>query len=625
MEQRQCEQTDAGPDTGFVWNVEPIQVALTEADAHRAGDDGTAYQVCTEVGRRMILAQFRFNSWVLRRVEKVQFASDRRIARSSSIELRVPDEAPVVAVEGREPQWLIPLTVMRRRTLVNLDLRTEDGEGISLLGLRFTQKLDEAMLRAAARLARPEATDHTAIDEFVHAVVSGEWEEVQGRLTVYDAWRKHRGAVEDESRPFAPYFANVTFRAALERMWHNFTLYVLLPVSCGRHRTLRLAFEERVEWSYQSPVLNPEDDRPRGRQVWNYLPMARRHRALSGPLHYFGLRSTRIRFLTPSAENCASYHFEFVAPTGLWVTSAAFVGGRPNLDAKGVTPWDSVTSTGHSVGLHAVEVPNGSLCRAQVHLRVPSRGWLSTLTVSCWAAVFALLTVAWHAQLFGTEGQWSTNQITNIVLLLVTVCAGGSTYVAQHPAGDVAARMLTGPRLGGALVLTLPAVAAVFLVYLGESGSAVHVPDWMPGFVDRVLPDTITRHNLVAGLLVLTGIGAVLALLVLVAWVSSIVDERLSGRISPWDMTTVDEGSAGGRSGRRAPIDTSTMDYHQLVKALHLSKRAVGVYSAEGWHERYGWDDERQQAALDLLEAPGSGDNPTGCRCGEVRVHADRA
>jgi hypothetical protein len=616
--QQQCEQEAVVPDDAFLWDVEPIRVALDEAGARRAGArQGTNYRACTEVGRRMLLAQFRFSSWVLRRVEKVRFASDRRIARSSSIELRVPDEAPVVTGADGEPHWLIPLTVMRRRTLVNLDLRNEDDEGISLLGLRFTQKLDEAMLRAAARLARPGAVDHTEIDRFVHVVVTGTWQEVQQQLDVYDDWRRHRGAVADGSRPYAPYFANTTFRAALERMWHNFTLYVMLPVSRGRHRTLRLAFEERVEWRYQSPDLRREENRPGRRQVWNYRPIAKRHRAWSGPLHYFGLRSTRIRFLTPSAENCASYHFEFFAPTGLWVTSAAFVGGRPNVDATGETPWDSVRSPGHSVGLHAVEVPNGSLCRAQVHLRVPSRGWLSTLTVSCWAAVLALLTVAWHAQLYGTEGQWTTDQVTNIVLLLVTVCAGGSTYVAQHPAGDVAARMLTGPRLGGALVLTLPAVAAVFLVYLGESESDVHVPGWMPGVVDRVLPDTITRHNLVGGLLVLSGIGAVLALLVLVAWVSSIIDERRSGANSPWDMTTVDEDVPTGRE--RAPIDGSTLGFHQLVERLELGKRAVGVYSAEGWHERYGWDDERQKDALRLLGA--TGDNPTGCACREARSH----
>lgn len=40
-------------------------------------------------------------------------------------------------------------------------------------------------------------------------------------------------------------FGDLVFRATLECLRHNFTLYVALPVRLGRHRVLRLAFEER--------------------------------------------------------------------------------------------------------------------------------------------------------------------------------------------------------------------------------------------------------------------------------------------------------------------------------------------------------------------------------------------
>ena len=64
-------------------------------------------------------------------LEKVQFNSDRRVARTSAIELKIPQEAPVLVTEDLEPHWLVPLSVMRRKTLVNLDLKDEEGRSIS--------------------------------------------------------------------------------------------------------------------------------------------------------------------------------------------------------------------------------------------------------------------------------------------------------------------------------------------------------------------------------------------------------------------------------------------------------------------------------------------------------------
>jgi hypothetical protein len=419
-----------------------------------------------------------------------------------------------------------------------------------------------------------------------------------------------------------------------------------LPVDLGRHRVLRLAFEERVEWRYQLPHLEPENhghqERPDSAHTWEYRPLETSFWLKHWFYQFMGWQPTRIRFLAPSAENCASYHFEFTAPEGVWVTSAAFVAGRPNLEDEGATPWDSVTSTGHSAGLHVVEVPNGSLCRAQINLRVPSRGWLSTLTVSCWAVVVVLAAAAWHARLLGTPGQWTPTQVTNIVLLLVTVCGGASTYVAQHSAGDVAARMLSGLRILGVVVLSLPAVAAVSLVFLrdhsagsgssGEGGALIATPAWMTQLLPSWLLDLpnsfLVRDLLVAWLLTLTGLGFVAALAVTTALISSRVDERRSGRDSPWDMTTVQQSPTSPRQrkarGRKRPIPGEEMSFHDLLTELHLNKKAIGVYSAEGWHERYGWDDRAQQRALKKLDPHGGADarNPTACRCQQVRDHS---
>lgn len=637
----------------FVWNVEPIEIALEAARVRREQatedrpedrpEEPKPFVVCTEVGRRLLLMHFAMSGWVLRRVEKVQFVSDRRISRNSTIEFRVPPEAPVISVPNTEPRWLIPLSVMRRHTLVNLDLRAEDSMGMSLLGLRFTQMLDESLLRAAARLACPDVGDHAEIDEFIGDTISGAWHEVQARWNQYEEWRRVRGTDAAAKMSLDCYFADDTFRATLERLWHNFTLYVTVPVKDMRHRMLRLGFEERVDWRDQRPNLatesqpetqsesqpesqsrsesqpqTPSESQPAGEdRVRVYQPdndqgsPASRRRAwtVSELRRFFGWRSTGIRFLVPSAENCASYHFEFTAPAGLWVTKAAFVGGRPNLrDTPSVTSWDAVETAEHSLGLHAVEVPNGSLCRAQVYLRVPTRGWLSTLVVSCWAAVISLAVVTWHARLYGHDGEWRTDQVTNMVLLFVTVSAGAATYVAQHPAGAVTARMVTGLRLCGAAAIAMPAVAAVFLTTLKEQQTTSPASVIAAG----------TRHYILGGLIAMLGLALLCALAVTRAWLGSRADERHVGRMSPWDMTTVRPGNGDQQQGTetgQAPLEGHTMSFVELTDEFKFDEPAVGVYSAEGWHERYSWSNSAQKTALTKLSGEPPTTNPTGCGC----------
>jgi hypothetical protein len=580
----------------LVWEAEPITFALAQADARRTGDVAAVQQpFCAEVGRRLLRAQFAFSSWVLRRVEKVEFVSDRRVSRSSSIELTVPEDAPVLMSEDGTEHWLVPLSVMRRRTLVKLDLRDEEGRSISMLGLRFTQKLDEATLRAAALLADGTPRDGRLPDElekYIRDVVSGNWKEVKSTKDRFTSIRR------DKSDVRRAYLRDELFAAALERTWHNFTLYVALPVAMGRHRLIRLAFEERVLWKLQKPSLTGDDDNT----VRKYEPLRDFSEQGAAWRARLGLEPTRIRFLTPSAENCSSYHFEFSAPRGLGLSSLALLAGRPNRPrersaAKPKPSWDLVDNPGHSGGLHAVEVPNGSLARAQVELRIASRGWLSTLMVSCWAIVLVMLSVLWHVHKLGHHHQWTTDQVTNIVLLLVTVTAGAATYVAQHHTVDVAARMVTYLRGVGTVAITIPAVAATMLVYL-RNPAAKGAKPW-----------------LFLGLGSLSFLSAVAAVLLTWVWLSIRADESdLGGQPSPWDMTRLDRAAS--------PLTLHEDTFDEVARVLEFDRPAVGVASAEGWHEVYGWSNDLQSTAVQKLSGAGRRrENATRCGCHQVLHH----
>ena len=273
---------------------------------------------------------------------------------------------------------------------------------------------------------------------------------------------------------------------------------------------------------------------------------------------------------------------------------AALLAGRPNDQGDQSTTkasWDQVVIPGQAVGLHAVEIPNGSLCRAQVDLWIPRRGWLSTLLASVVAITAVMASVAYHAHRFGEPEQWTVAQVTNIVLLLVTVTAGAATYVAQHHAGDVVSRMVSGLRFLGTAALVIPSMAVILLVYLRD------------GLADD------TYRPLIMGLLVILTLLCVIAAFSLArAWQLTRRDEQRRGRPSPWDRSRIDAPVVrppargwgrfrmfAGPGGRRTtdevpdePLELQDASFDSLVGELGFGERAIGVASAEGWHEVYG-------------------------------------
>src|ERR687889_476807 len=116
------------------WVLDPTKLALDASKIRReAVPPKPPSAFCLEVGRRLLLAELEFSDWVLRRVEKVEFQQDRSVLRRIAIDLRVRDDAPVF-VDPDDPSaceyWLVPISMMRRRAPVNLDLRGEEGPPI---------------------------------------------------------------------------------------------------------------------------------------------------------------------------------------------------------------------------------------------------------------------------------------------------------------------------------------------------------------------------------------------------------------------------------------------------------------------------------------------------------------
>jgi hypothetical protein len=546
------------PLQGMRWQVDPTIWALDESRWKLPAELPHAF--CVEVGRRLLLAQLEYSEWVLRRVEKVHFERDRSVTRDISIDLSVHHEAPVfIDADGNE-QYLVPLSIMRRRTLVNLDLSDEDSKSLTMPGIRLTQQLDQSILLAAAATDSVLRTLHwPGVMGFVRTVVAGTYREVIEALANFDRFTETSGDLF-----LVPLRENSLFCATLDRFRKNFTLYVFTDKRLGRQRLLRMKFDEPMEWSFQKPALESNDDGSR----WTYEsrhenPWHERTRILAA----LGLQPTRIRFQTPSAENAASYHFEFTAPPGVRIVRATLLAGRPNNPVRHVST-DHIVGHSPTIALHAVEIPNGSLCRAQVDLRIPARGWLTTVVATSLAIAVMLTSVAVE---YWSRLSWGPEEITNVVLVLVTGSAASVALVAQQEFKGVAARMVTPVRTIGVIVTVLPIIVAILLVY---------------SRLER-LPLIFPSERWI--LLSIALFSGVLACINLAAWVGSLWDDhRRVTEESPWDMTN--------DKPREPPTNFSVE-----LEGYGFDSPAIGVRSSEGWHEIYDWLDTRQRDAVTAI------------------------
>jgi hypothetical protein len=551
------------------WGMDPTRLAL---DLSIDRGEALPKPFCSEVGRRLLLAELQFSRWILRRVEKIDLSQDRSVSRRIALELSVRDDAPEFEVEGSERRCLVPLSLMRRRTLVNLELRDEAGHPLFLPGLRLTQQLDQSVMLAAAATVSPSLAEDDEVAQFVQMAVAGELAQVRWAYRAFD--RAERG-------PLLELRQDSLFRYAANRFRYNFSLYTFLPAPENKHslhQLVTLGFSEPLAWKYRVPTIKAESGFP---DCSLYSPGEYTRLTPSRVLAAIGLKPIRVRFQVPGAENAASYHVEIASPPGLQIIEATLLAGRPN-DPNHSVSEDRVVGHTPVVGLHAVEVPSGSLCRVQVRLGVPAGGWLAAVWASSLAVSGVLASVAYH---WHQANVLNSNQTTNVVLILVTAAAAAATLVAQRDNGGVAARFVSGLRALGTVSTVLPLIAAALLTY-ADLGSNAQVP----------LKETVR-----AELWTLTGVGLLIAVIFTTVILKSFAAQYHEViRESPWDQSepaSADEGEL-----EKDPPQPSRPEFHERLGRYGFGRPAVSVRSAEGWHDRYEWTGPQQDAAVRRLE-----------------------
>lgn len=208
----------------------------------------------------------------------MSFRDDRSVVRRVTVEFHVPEQAPVFRGDDGQAYRLVPLSVMRRKTLVNFEHRVS----------------------------------HPEIGALVHQVVSGSQEQL---AAAYESLT--RGAAAPVVLDLADH---CMFRAILDRLADNFVLWVMIPAGAPRRRLLTFSCDEPLHLRYREPGFQGKQYRL-GEMLGFWRP----------PVwtSALGLTATRIEFPVPAAENTDSFHFEIDAPKGVQITEASLLAGRP--------------------------------------------------------------------------------------------------------------------------------------------------------------------------------------------------------------------------------------------------------------------------------------------------------
>jgi hypothetical protein len=243
---------------------------------------------CRECGLRTLIVLMNSAKWVMRRVERVSFHDDRTVARRVSMDFVIPGQAPRYRVPGGGMVCLLPLTVMRRKTLVNFGLTDANGQALSLVSLRHNQALTEQMILALAEVT-PHVSPTAEIEEFANAIAFG----AQARLMAAFGAAHRNQAGPDVRRLLEDRGAE----RLLRRLANNFLLLVTIDVDGPMRRIVRFEYDEPLTLTYKKSGYDSDlkEYRSEPRPLVKWHP-----RRLAASL---GLIPTVVRFPTPAAEN----------------------------------------------------------------------------------------------------------------------------------------------------------------------------------------------------------------------------------------------------------------------------------------------------------------------------------
>ncbi len=309
------------------------------------------------------------HEWVHRRVESITFLDENRIRRRVSVDFTLPDlprELVRTTRIGGKPGAYVPLTLLRKRTVVNFDLHDEEGRSLPLLSRRHNNAVGATMLclLAEALLARPLPED---LERDLRSIAT------QGPDAAGEAFRSLRdpwpGCQSSDER--ARLVEEPRMMTVAEDLTNNFLLLVPIAADPEARRVIKFSYEERP---------GSEIDR----SLWRSLPET--------------MNWSDVPLLLPASSLGAagSYHVEIEVPDELEVAAVSGIDLRQGL----ALPSETTQSGSQDYrGLRRVHLHYSGLSRwtwglIELKVGVARSGLLAAALLSA-VLTALLLSVAW--------------------------------------------------------------------------------------------------------------------------------------------------------------------------------------------------------------------------------------
>ena len=389
---------------------------------------------------RLLLAQ---PDWVHRRVDALEYRDSTTFRRRQSVHFTVPDEAPELEI-GQTTARLVPLTTLRKETLVNFDCRDESGAALPVL-----TRGQQGLLMVRAMTGWAEGILGAPLKPDVVA-------DIQTLLTTAGAdgrAARQRMDADDADRQRAALRADGLFPLMLDQFTDQFLLATLVHDPPGTQRIVKFSYEELGD-------LAPEP--------WPRAPLA--------ALCWIPRQAASAAESMFSTE---SYHFEADLPPGVDVPVASLWVGSTEHDMACV----DVDTGGHlRIALRATDFERG-VAEVRWSLRPARRGWLRTAWIATALSALTLTVGAWRLDTITSGGAGSgasndalsagtrTELAAAVILALIGTLGGLVARIEEHP---LVSRLLEWPRRLAGVAALLPFVAAGTLV-VGPAGTSRRV------------------------------------------------------------------------------------------------------------------------------------------------------
>lgn len=456
---------------------------------------------CELCGLTMLKLFISSSDWVVRRVERVSFIDECTVRRKVSIDYVAPEDAVMFCRPNGEQVRILPLAIIRRKSLVNFDFRDHEGRALPLLGLRQNQALTLAVIRAWAAVTLQAGMSSADISEetchFLDDVIAGD------QIELRRAFKHMREAPEGSQLHHLgkdPYF-----RAVLDRLADSFVLYGLHDAPFGERQLVKFSYDEPLTLRYAkssyrpiSPGENEAQDEYKGTQLpkWHW-------RALAPAMGFY---PTRIKFPVPAAELAGSFHFEISAPPEVSIINAVLLAGRPKPEpnpaavtsaacpasrGKASTPikdrqrrrpsFDAISGGYPTIDLHVADVPYGSRSQAQVEVEARVTGWFGTAVFSSWLASAVLL----FASLARPQPGVGSG-------LLMSFAAGLAVLLVRQDPHRLVTMLLSKVRMLATVAAVLALAAAVVMASNNQDGAH----DWLWAlFAASLIPTSLVSAS----------------------------------------------------------------------------------------------------------------------------------